>query len=309
VRLIGTILAILLMVYLLSRQGWNEIGEAIVRIEIWRFVLAFGLIMVARLAVTGRWYVLLRSGGIRVSFAQTLRLTLAGLFATNFLPSTVGGDVVRLAGAVQLGFDGAVSTASLVMDRLVGMMGMALILPVGVLGLLQPGTLTTFSRPSGSEYSAGMTAFTLTSWGPKLWERLRSLLLRTLEALKVWIRQPTALFGALLFTFIHMVCLFGSMTVLLTGMGESVVIWLVGGVWSLVYFITLLPVSINGLGIQEVSIAFIFSNFAGVSESNGLILALLVRTLLMLSSLPGALFLPGILPGVKKDKNHASQVD
>jgi uncharacterized membrane protein YbhN (UPF0104 family) len=309
VRLIGTILAILLMVYLLSRQGWNEIGEAIVRIEIWRFVLAFGLIMVARLAVTGRWYVLLRSGGIRVSFTQTLRLTLAGLFATNFLPSTVGGDVVRLAGAVQLGFDGAVSTASLVMDRLVGMMGMALILPVGVLGLLQPGTLTTFSRPSGSEYYTGMTAFTLTSWGPKLWERLRSLLLRTLEALKVWIRQPTALFGALLFTFIHMVCLFGSMTVLLTGMGESVVIWLVGGVWSLVYFITLLPVSINGLGIQEVSIAFMFSNFAGVSESNGLILALLVRTLLMLSSLPGALFLPGILPGVKKDKNHASQVD
>ena len=59
--------------------------------------------------------------------------------------------------------------------------------------------------------------------------------------------------------------------------------------------LTLLPVSINGLGLQELSIAVLFSSFGGVSEHAGLALAVLMRMLYMLASLPGALFLPGLL--------------
>jgi len=67
---------------------------------------------------------------LQISLAETLRLTFAGLFANNFLPSTVGGDVVRLAGAMQARYDSAISAASLVIDRLVGMAGMTLFLPL-----------------------------------------------------------------------------------------------------------------------------------------------------------------------------------
>ncbi len=73
-----------------------------------------------------RWHVLMSSAGTGITIRQSMRLTFAMLFASNFLPTTIGGDVVRLAGAIRLGFDQAISVASLVVDRLIGMAGMAM---------------------------------------------------------------------------------------------------------------------------------------------------------------------------------------
>lgn len=72
-------------------------------------------------------------------------------------------------------------------------------------------------------------------------------------------------------------------------------LWLIGGLYSLVYFVTLLPVSINGYGVQEFSMTLIFSNLGRASVGSGLIVALLFRTLMMTASLPGAAFIPDIL--------------
>ncbi len=72
----------------------------------------------------------------KISFRQSLRITFAGLFASNFLPTTIGGDVVRLAGAIQYELDAATSTASLVVDRLVGMAGMAMMVPFSLPSLM-----------------------------------------------------------------------------------------------------------------------------------------------------------------------------
>ena len=75
---------------------------------------------------------------------------------------------------------------------------------------------------------------------------------------------------------------------------------MIGGLWTFVYFFTLVPISINGLGLQEVSIAYIFPTFGGISQQSALTLALLFRTLVMLASLPGAASLPAILPEARK---------
>ena len=90
-------------------------------------------------------------------------------------------------------------------------------------------------------------------------------------------------------------CLFTTLWLLLNAIGEEMSFWTIGGFWSLVYFVTLLPFSINGLGIQEVTLAFFFSNFGGIALESGLTLALLIRTLMMLASLPGVAFLPMIM--------------
>jgi uncharacterized membrane protein YbhN (UPF0104 family) len=292
IRTLGTIIALALMVYLLAQQGWEDILDAFREIELWRLLVAFGLTLVSRFTVAGRWYILLRSSEIDISPSQSLRLTFAGLFSANFLPTTVGGDVVRLAGAIQLGYDGAVSAASLVVDRLIGMAGMALALPIGVARLWQTGF------PVSAQAAVSLSVFNR-GWFSRLNARLKSLWVRLFRALSLWAKRPQALFGALLFTLLHMACLFGIINLLLDGMGEHVPFWLIAGLWSFVYFVTLVPISINGLGVQEISTAFVFASFGGVSETSALIMGLLVRTFFTFVSLPGAIFLPAILPGVK----------
>lgn len=294
-RWAGTLLAVGLLIYLLSREGWRDIGLAVSQIEWWRFMLAFLLIMISRLAVAGRWYTLMKWAGIGISIWQSIKITFAGLFASNFLPTTIGGDVIRLAGSIRLGFDKAISVASLIVDRLVGMTGMAMALPLAL------STQLNIGYAQCAFFSSTNLALAL-PLPSKLLNFIRHAFGQLLNAVGIWLHKPRSLLEALGFTWVHMLCTFGQVWLFLDGMDERTSFWLISGLWAATYFVTLLPVSINGMGVQELSMTFFFTTFAGVTQSSGLTLALLMRLLQMLASLPGALTIPGLLEGRKPSK-------
>ncbi len=295
-RFIGSGLAAALLIYLLSQQGWSEIVVAVRQIALWRLILALTLMLISRFAVTARWYILLRSARARVAFPQVLRITFAGLFATNFLPTTVGGDLVRMAGALQMKFDPAVSAASLIVDRVIGMIGMAMAAPFSLPVLVGGGLSSAgFASPTWA-----LSISPLRRGFEKIYQSVVHGLQRVYLAFRLWLRQPGALALSLAFSWVHMLCLFGIIHLLLGGVGEEMPLWLIGGLYSLVYFVTLLPVSINGYGVQEFSMTLIFSNLGRASVGSGLIVALLFRTLMMTASLPGAAFIPDILSAARE---------
>ncbi len=297
IRLLATLLALALVVVLLRRQGWDEISQAVGQIQLSRFILVMTIMLFSRIFVIARWHVLLRSAGIETSWWQTLKITFAGLFASNFLPSTVGGDVARMGGALQAGFDPAISAASLVVDRVVGLAGMALAFPFGLQKLL-------LYRSANASMLGAQAAW----WGT-LQKRSARILKRLFAAFKIWLAKPQALLLSLLATLGHMTALFLTISLLLEGMGDELPFLEIAGLWSMVYLITLVPFTINGLGLQEVSTSFAFSQLGGVDPANALVLALLVRTLFMLASLPGALFLSEVLPGISKAQPILDRID
>ncbi len=276
-----------MLIYLLSQQGWAEIAYAARQIAWWRFVLAIILVFISRIAVAMRWHVLMDSAGTGITLRQSMRLTFAMLFASNFLPTTIGGDVVRLAGAIRLGFDQAISVASLVVDRLIGMAGMAMALIFAIPSLIydnkDPSILHMMAIP----------------WLSPLANKITHFLEELKQAAKVWLHKPRSLFSSLAFTWVHMLCTFTTVWLLLNGMGEDISFWMVMGLWSATYFVTLLPISINGLGVQELAMTYFFVTIGGISASSGLTLALMMRVLQMIASLPGALFIPDIIAGRK----------
>lgn len=302
-RVLGTVVALTLVAYLITQQGWQEIADAVARIELWRFVLAIILTLISRVAVARRWHVLLRSGGVNATWMQSLRITFAGLFANNFLPTTVGGDVARMAGALQVGFDATVSAASLVVDRLVGLLGFAFTLPIGLQFLGNANLQTVHTLPL-------IALVTQSSWTAKMANRVRKIWDRLLKAIRLWFSQPKALLSALFFTFVHMTCLFTTLYMFLLGMGEQQLsFWDVAGLQSLVYIFTLIPISISGWGLQELSISYAFSTLGHADPAHSLVLALLIRTLYVLVSLPGALVLSDVLPGMAKAQPLLNKLD
>jgi uncharacterized membrane protein YbhN (UPF0104 family) len=279
----GTLLAIVLLVVLLYQSGWDKISAALKQISIWNVIIAFCCIVISRLCITARWYVLLQAGEVKIPFKDAASLVFTGLFANNFLPTTIGGDVVRLAGAMQMGYDRAVCLASIAADRVVNMVGMSLAAPLGLLQLFTVGPLQ----------SLALAGF---------WEKGRGFALKTLQALTLWLKKPSSLFAALGFALLHMLASFGANYVLLHGMGEGLALWKVIGLFSLSYFITLIPISINGYGVSELTITFLLSQFGGISVPVSAAVAVLHRLLMMIVSLPGAFFLPGVL--AKMDKKQ-----
>lgn len=288
-RVLGTLLAVALIFVLVREEGWKEVQAALTQISWTQISAALVLVVLSRICVTVRWYILLRSGGVKTTIWQSAALTFTGLFANNFLPTTIGGDVVRLAGAMQLGYDRAISLASLAADRLMGMLGMVFTLPLGLVPALH-------NLGTGAGQAAAISA---------LFSRGFDFVRRTFQSFSVWVSRPWALLGALACTWGHMLFTFITMYILIQALGGHVALWLIAGLWSLAYFVTLVPISINGYGVQELSLTFLFSTIGGLSTAASLTVAVLIRALYIAVSLVGAFFLPGILGSVNRSQPSA----
>ena len=93
-----------------------------------------------------RWKLVLRGLDRDERFRALLHHYVAGLFVGNFLPSTIGGDVLRVRRLAAGNGDTATSFASIVLDRLTGM----LVLPAI--------TLTALGTNSGLRALGGASA-------------------------------------------------------------------------------------------------------------------------------------------------------
>lgn len=277
-RAFGSILALVLLAVLLQEKGDGEMFSALRQVSIGYFLAALLALLVSRLFAVLRWHVLLRSAGVKLSFLHSVMLTFTGNFSSNFMPTTIGGDVVRLTGAIQLGYDRAICLASLVADRLIGMTGMVLVLPLGL------GPFFTLSN--GVSQSVAL---------PALIQKSVDFARRTFESLSIWLKKPSALFGSLLATLGNQLFIYWMVYLLLLGIGHRLSFWLVAGMYTLSYFVTLIPISINGLGVQELSMTFLLTRLGGISPSESATVAVLVRAIFIVTSLPGAFFLPSIL--------------
>ena len=284
-RILGTILSLGLVVFLVWKN-WVDFINSFNRVSLSLLGILLILAFLSRIIVTARWYVILKVVEPELTFNKAFKLSFVGLFTTNFLPSTIGGDFVKLGGAVQLGLDSASVAGSLVVDRLVGMVTMSTFLPIGILAI-----------PQGSQLSSVLLAASPGGFFDKAWKKIKSYFQLAILALKTWIKHPVQLVVAAGLSFIHMACTFTMVFLILRELQDPISWWLSGGLWVLVYFVTLLPISINGLGLQEASLSLVYTSFAGVSESNSLVLAIIIRVLFMIASLPGAFFLPKTLSG------------
>lgn len=291
VRWAGTLLAVILLLLLIREEKWDDIVLAVRQVSLRQFLLAFALMMISRLFVVGRWYVLMRSGGVDISVKDSAALTFTGLFASNFLPTTVGGDLARLAGAMQLGYDRAVCLASLVADRLIGMLGMVLALPFGLVPFMKSFALLSYK------------ALTIIPFFHKIFGFGR----RTLSTFSIWFNRPFALFISLGCTIGNMIFIFAAIYVLTSGLGRNVSYWLIAGLWSLTYFVTLVPISINGYGVQEFSLTYLLAKLGGLDHAQSVTVAVLIRLLFILASTPGAAYLPSIMAAM--NLRRASEIN
>jgi uncharacterized membrane protein YbhN (UPF0104 family) len=300
IRSIGTLGSLALLVILISRQGWDEILESAKQIPLSSIAIVIGLMVISRLAVSLRWYSLIRTVDSTFPILESIKLTLAGLFAANFLPTTVGGDVVRAAGVLRRTKNRMDAVTSIAADRLIGLTGMAMLVPYG---LFESWDWLQLMMSRGLNTQGNFT--TLSIGIPKILQsetiqRQFSRLKRGALSLASWLRRPGALVTALSITWVHQICLFTNIWLFLDGMGDPLRWWLIAGLWSISYFITLLPFSIGGLGIREISITFIFQEIGGISVESALTLAVLLRAVDILASIPGAIFLPTILSTLRQ---------
>ena len=304
--------AILAIVWVLHGQDWGQLAEVFRRLDPWYFALTLVTYAVAQLVIAFRWWVLLRAQSVHVPIPATFRLHFIGLFYNNVMPGSVGGDLLKawyVAKHTHRRLEGALSV---LVDRVVGLSGMLLMAIAAYLLFMRGQALAgPVDRGSGSEPGLARYGGSLLWAGAlvaalvavvlahpcgrarvrellaKVWQRGRSLLNRTRQALVVYCSKPLTMLCALILTL----------------MGQSMVVvafWLLGRnlaiaaglkhyfvIFPVTWVIGAIPVSIAGLGVLEAGIVEMFTRMTATAAENALALALCQRFIWVISSLPG----------------------
>ncbi len=140
------LLSLALLAWLIQRAGLKEVLDTLSTIRWNWYALAFSLFLLNVVIRAYRWYVLLHSLNDRPSFRHLVYLYFVGFFANNFIPSGFGGDVIKVMGLRQAYGRGAEALSSVMMDRLTGLLGSALIALIALIGN-SLGHVTAVSLP------------------------------------------------------------------------------------------------------------------------------------------------------------------
>lgn len=93
-------------------------------------IALYVVVLLAGMAISSyKWRLLVRFKGFDVSFGDCFRYYLTGAFINNFFPSFIGGDAYRAYQVAREDRRFSVAAASVVMDRLTGLLG-AMVLSV-----------------------------------------------------------------------------------------------------------------------------------------------------------------------------------
>ena len=109
-----------------------EIGAAIAQIPIGVIAVAFVAIFVQTFLVAMRWRIIMHAIGGELGYRSAVEAVLVGLFFNQGLPSSLGGDTVRVWQVHGAGTPLRIAVRSVVIDRLVGLLALAILAGAGL---------------------------------------------------------------------------------------------------------------------------------------------------------------------------------
>ena len=292
----GTLVSLGLFVWLLSKMDWQAAWNILKNMPIYSCILAILLLILGQFMNSLRWYVLLKAQNVPITLLEAFKIFLGGSFASNFLPSTIGGDSLRFLAIAKITNDQPLSLASVVLDRVVNLIATCTLIPFSISVL----------RTTGINISTDLFAFSgLAVFQGKIWNWIKGVVQKYSDLFKSWTRKPTSLVLAFGISWISRFIILGSTWVLAKAIGMQLSLWQVVGVNTVSYFITLLPISISGYGLREITTTTLYT-MLGATLEQATALAVISRIFSTLVTLPGVIWMRQIISETKDIKKADS---
>lgn len=226
-----------------------------------------------------RWKALLDALGMSISLSRLAVLYFVGTFFNNFLPTGVGGDVVRVYELARQSDRPAEAIGTVLLDRATGLL---------VLFLMALVALIFSYRLVTPQVAAAIVLLALMGWGGLVliikrdwlekWGLLRFIArIRQLEDIyeAVYACGLKALGRALAVSFVLNVLLIVMNYLIALSLGVRISLWYFILFVPIISFLLALPVSLSGLGVREGGYVYLFSQ-AGVAAPLALTMSLVI---------------------------------
>jgi uncharacterized membrane protein YbhN (UPF0104 family) len=244
-------------------------------------VFAGAVAVFALSQIWGAWRLFLLLGPGAVGFPRLLKLTLSAYFLSNFFPTTIGGDVYKGIVLARDGTDAARVLSSLLADRGINVAVAFLMLVVSL-----PFSALATRYPLDSQMLAALLVVGLGALLLSLAFAFRAksdFLAALVSESRTLIRRPGVVSAACALSLLSLGSAVLAQWVLCSGMGLAVRFIDLMVAICLIFFVTLLPLSLNGLGVQEVGFVYLL-RYLGAPEEQAVGFALLSRGLILVRS-------------------------
>jgi uncharacterized membrane protein YbhN (UPF0104 family) len=260
--------------------------------------VAAGLVtMLAAVVLSSlRWQRVLTALDLPSEFPPLLSHSLAGLFVANFLPSTIGGDVLRVARLSAANGQAPASFASVVLERLTGFLVLPLITLLALFadpGLLRLGMASRLALLFSLGTLALLVVILAVAGSPRLGRKLAETQnwLRFAGAVHLGLhrirRHPAAAAGVLVTALAYQMTIIVVAWLAARALGIDVGWAPVMAFIPVVAMAQVLPVSVNGLGLREGALVLLLQPL-GVATTEAVALGLLLYGINLVVSLLGA---------------------
>lgn len=264
-------------------------------------LLALALYLVMLLVSTWRWQVLLRTQHVNIPFGTLVNSYLAATFANNFLPSNIGGDVIRIADTARAAKSKTLAAAVVLADRGIGVVGLAFIAASG--STLAARRSEAIGPIGPALFWLGLIAAVAAGLFVIARPQRMAMLLRPLhvfhaewvgrrivtitDALQKFGKAPASLVIAFVASIVVQALLVGFYVAVATALHVSVPVGHMAMLVPVSFLVQMLPVSVNGLGVREGTFVGYLTQI-GISKESAVALSLIGAVLIMLFSMSGA---------------------
>ncbi|MCU1458685.1 MAG: putative integral rane protein [Actinomycetia bacterium] len=244
-----------------------------------------------------RWQLVLVAFDKRVRLRTLIRHTLAGLFVGNVLPSTIGGDVVKISRSAKDTGSASTAFASVVLERLTGFVTLPVLCFLGF--LLHPalfGTKGSWVALLTSGVAVVVLGMIIVIAGhPRLAGRFAGRENRTqfIGAVHIGVaqlrRHPRQAIKILVVAFVFQVTSMLVFYCAVRALEAPVPFLTVLAMAPAVAMAQVLPLSLNGLGVREGMLVILLRGVNGVTHSQAIGIGILWLAATLIASLAGAI--------------------
>lgn len=284
---------------------------AVARVQemaIWPLAITVGLFVFQALVANLRWLIALRAIEAPMPFWRALAILYIGIFFNQTLPSSVGGDAVRMYKTYKAGLPLSAAINGVMLDRIATVVALVLVVLV-----LQPFLVVRVEDPMmqlvipllTAGAVGGVVVLMLLDRMPETfhrWKVVRGMAYLAADTRRLFLSPRWAPLSIGISAFGH-VNISIAVYFLARALGIEITVLDCVMFIPLVILVTTLPISIAGWGVREGAMVGALA-LIGVPGESSLVLSIMMGLVAVLVSLPG-----GIVFLVTSDKGGSLNMD
>ncbi|MDD3985740.1 MAG: lysylphosphatidylglycerol synthase transmembrane domain-containing protein [Methanobacterium sp.] len=289
------IVLIFLILFLFSKISINEFISSLSKINFFFLIIPILISFIGVLISTLKWKNILNFYNINESLRTLFKLYLMGSFYNNVLPSAIGGDIYKFYKLNKKFKNKKAILSSIILERGFGFLSLFLInifiLLFNFETIIKNSTLF-FIEIIILIINIIIFIFLFIKFDLRIIKKYNFFIkiFNILDSVKSIKNKKNLIFFSLLMSIIFNLLSAFSLKFIFYGLGINVSLFSLIFVSVIIHFLSIIPISLNNIGINESAYVFLFS-FFGILPEISLLASLIGRSLLILFSLTGGLII------------------